>query len=141
MVPTHYFAIEDAGPREFQITVRSATGSPVLRSTRMRSIAHAQDSLRALLWALTQDWNYQIVNRDRAGPRFVIQLARPAATFVSRAYTSCDAMECEVAAIKSRAAALTMPPLQVYDGDTIAQKLRRHGDEAIHHAARLGALA
>lgn len=141
MLPTHYFSIEDAPGGQYRITARRTTFSPILTSTRLTSVAQAQEAMHALILALTQDWNYIVVNRDRVGPRFVIELQRPRATCISRAYTSCDAMEREIASIKSRAMALSIAPLQGYDIGTPSRKMRRNGDEEHLHAARLAALA
>lgn len=137
---THYFSVEDSYAGMYRVTVRTASGALVLASTRLSNIRLAQEAVRALCTALTQDWNYRIVNQRNTGPCFTVQLQRPSMLFVSRVFSSCDAMEAEIAHVKDRARSLTTPWLHP-DDIVRSGKARTHGDVSRAFAARLRTLA
>lgn len=124
---THYFSVEDASQGQYRVTVRAASRALVVTSTRLDELRAAHEAMRNLCVALTQDWHYQIHNPKKSGPCFTIRLVQPKVLFVSRSFTSCDAMEREIASVKARASALITDRL--HTDDMIAEfSGRPHGD-------------
>jgi len=139
-VMTHYFAVEDAPAGQHRITVRDASHSLVVTSTRLPALSLAHEAMRGLCIALTKDWCYWVVNRGKTGPCFTLELERPQIVCISRTFSSGDAMEREITLLKARAAALTTFSLHPDDILRRAQMLR-YDDEDTNFAARLSVLA
>ena len=110
---SYTFEIERTTVGRYKLVVRSEDDTWILQSTDLddaRSAALALDQLRA---SLGKDWRYRILSVRHRGPTFVIELSNPPAACRSKEFSSCDAMDREIAHLKSSVQSIELA--QAYD--------------------------
>lgn len=134
---SYHFAIEQTCDGSLCIAVRGPDGAVLMTSSHFAA-DREPEALATFRGLLMRDWCYRIVNRRNTGLRFVLQLPHSGMTCLSRPFSSCDAMEVEIAQLK-RAAATTFP-FHEHDKDN-SPSARGRGDDRESFAARLRRLA
>lgn len=106
---TYHFDIEPVAAGQYRVVIRVDDGSLLLQSTPLCDAYSATHAIHRLRGSLSSDWRYKIIRRGGGSCSFVIQLAAPRAACVSREFTSCDAMEREIARLKAAACTTALP--------------------------------
>lgn len=133
----HHFSIEVSPTGLLRVAVIGDDGTQIMTSTPIGDRERAREAIAALRRVLARDWCYRILNPRRAGPCFTIDLPVSGIRYTSRIFSSCDAMEREIARLKTAA---STSELHSYDISP-EREICRQGDEAPIIAARLRALA
>lgn len=134
---SYRFAIEHTHDGNRRIAVHTTDGTLLMKSTHFAA-DHERDALEIFRDLLMRDWCYRIVNRRNTGLRFMLHRPHSGMKCLSRPYSSCDAMEAEIARLKL-AAATTISFHKHDKGNGSNGHGRGDDDEAF--AARLSELA
>lgn len=134
---SYRFDIEHTRDGNLCITVRAPDGTVLMTSSHFAA-DREPEALATFRGLLMRDWCYRIVNRRNTGLRFALHLPHSGMKCLSRPFTSCDAMEVEIAQLK-RVAATTFS-FHGYDKGS-SPRARGRGDDQESFAARLSEFA
>src|SRR5688572_27385938 len=94
------FVVERLRDGSLLVRLYDDTGACILKSTAIKTDVLAETVIDWVKTTVNNDWQYQINQEREGGPYFSITMRTTGIVFTSPDYSSCDAMESAITALK-----------------------------------------